>query len=100
MAAQTGGPRKNAPMKQARRDMMVQAQQHADGALQELARLCGEATSENVRVAAIKELLDRAYGKLAPSASPDEDNPLEATFRELKRALDAKLDRLARHGRA
>ena len=96
MAVRTGAPRRNAPPKQARRDMIVQAQQHADAVVQELFRLCTAANSETVRVAAIKELLDRAFGRLAPSASADEDHPLEAAIRGLKHELDAKLDRLAR----
>src|SRR6266705_1078284 len=100
MATQTGAPRKNAPPKQVRRDMMVQAQQHADTVVQELFRLGTQANSETVRVAAIKELLDRAFGRLAPSAAADEDNSLEAAIRGLKHELDAKLDRLARHAGA
>ena len=39
------------------------AQQHAPGAVKELARLAHKAKSEQARIAAIKELLDRAYGK-------------------------------------
>ena len=100
MAAKPGAPPKNAPPKQARRDMMVQAQQHADRAIQELVRLCDQANSEPVRVAAIKELLDRAFGRLAPSVSVDEDHSLEAAIRGLKHELDAKLDRLARRAGA
>ena len=100
MAAKPGSPRNNAPPKQARRDMMVQAQQHADAVVQELARLCVQANSEPVRVAAIKELLDRAFGRLAPCSSADEDHPLEAAIRGLKHELDAKLDRLARRAGA
>jgi hypothetical protein len=39
------------------------AQQYAPAALKELARLSTAAKMEAARVAAIKEILDRAYGK-------------------------------------
>ena len=39
------------------------AQRHAPDAFAELARLAREAQSEQTRVAAIKEILDRAYGR-------------------------------------
>lgn len=44
-------------------DIMALAQQYSDEAVRELARLATKANSEAARVAAIKELLDRAYGK-------------------------------------
>ena len=43
------------------------ARQHAPGALVELARLSLKAKSETARIAAIRELLDRAYGKARQS---------------------------------
>ena len=46
------------------------ARQHAPAVIKELARLATKAESEVVRVAAIRELLDRGYGKagqLVPS---------------------------------
>lgn len=39
------------------------ARQHAPEAMKELARLAVKARSESVRIAAIRELLDRGYGK-------------------------------------
>jgi hypothetical protein len=42
------------------------ARQHAPAAIKELARLAVEAESEAVRVAAIRELLDRGYGRAGP----------------------------------
>ena len=39
------------------------ARLHVPDALEELARLACAAESENVRVAAIKEILDRAHGR-------------------------------------
>jgi hypothetical protein len=42
------------------------ARRHAPAAIQELARLAVEAESEAVRVAAIREILDRGYGRAGP----------------------------------
>jgi hypothetical protein len=42
----------------------------------ELARLAVEAESEAARVAAIKELFDRGYGKARQLIGSDPDNPL------------------------
>jgi hypothetical protein len=39
------------------------AQQYGEAAMAELARLATEAESEMVQIAAIKEILDRAYGR-------------------------------------
>ena len=62
----TGGRTKGTPNK-ATREVKDLAQRYAPDALKELARLAREAESESARVSAIKELLDRAYGK-APQA--------------------------------
>ena len=48
-------------------DVKALAREHGPAAIQELARLATEAMSEQARVAAIKELLDRGYGR-APQA--------------------------------
>lgn len=52
------------------------ARQYAPGAVAELARLAKEAESEQARVSAIKEILDRAYGKSTQPLSADPENPL------------------------
>lgn len=44
-------------------DVRALAQQYTGEAIKELARLATQAESETARVAAIKELLDRGYGK-------------------------------------
>jgi hypothetical protein len=59
-----GGRAKGTPNK-ATADIKALAQEHAPKAIAELARLVGAAESEQARVAAIKELLDRGYGKPA-----------------------------------
>jgi len=43
-------------------EIRAAARQHAPGAFAELARLSKHTKSEQVRIAAIKEILDRAYG--------------------------------------
>lgn len=62
----TGGRKKGTPNK-ATSEVKALAQQYAPAALKELARLSREAESEQARVAACREILDRAYGK-APQA--------------------------------
>jgi hypothetical protein len=57
-----GGRAKGTPNK-ATADIKALAQEHAPKAIAELARLVGAAESEQARVAAIKELLDRGYGR-------------------------------------
>jgi hypothetical protein len=44
------------------------ARQHAPAAIKELARLSTKAESETARVAAIRELLDRGYGKVGQAS--------------------------------
>lgn len=57
-----GGRKPGSPNK-ATIEVRALARQYGPAALRELARLCREAESEAARVSAIKELLDRAYGK-------------------------------------
>jgi hypothetical protein len=46
---------------------------HAPHAIEELARLAVKARSETARVAAIRELLDRGYGKTTQFLASDDD---------------------------
>lgn len=66
----TGGRRKGTPNK-ATADIKALAQVHAENAMVELARLATEAESEAARVAAIKELFDRGFGKAKQSMEVD-----------------------------
>lgn len=66
----TGGRRKGTPNK-ATADIKALAQVHAESAMVELARLATEAESEAARVAAIKELFDRGFGKAKQSLDID-----------------------------
>jgi hypothetical protein len=54
-------------------DVKALAQKHTDAAMSELARLAMNAEQEGTRVAAIKELLDRGYGKATQPVGQDPD---------------------------
>lgn len=71
----------------------IQAQEHAEEAMAELIKLGMESKSDNVKVAAIKELLNRAFGRSAAGSFSDEATDVE-NMRGFKRELDAKLDRI------
>jgi hypothetical protein len=58
----TGGRRKGTPNK-VTAEVREVASQHSETAVAELARLMVEGQSEQVRVAACREILDRAHGK-------------------------------------
>jgi hypothetical protein len=53
-------------------DIRIACQKHGEMAIKELSRLARESSNEATRVAAIKELLDRGYGK-APQTIGDEN---------------------------
>lgn len=69
-----GGRKKGTPNKSTAdiRDLM---RNYTAAAAAELARLAVEAESEAARVAAIKEIFDRAYGKSAQPHVGDDDLP-------------------------
>ena len=71
--SKTGGRKKGTPNK-ATADVRALAEKYGPKAIAELARLATKAKSEATRVAAIRELLDRAYGRpgqpLKPAALP------------------------------
>ena len=71
----TGGRVKGTPNK-ATADIKALARVHTAAAMKELARLALEAESEPARVAAIKELFDRGFGKASQLLGSDPDNPL------------------------
>ena len=63
------------------------AQSYAPAAMMELARLATKAESETARVAAIKELFDRGYGKSTQLIAGDpEAPPVTVEFTNLERA--------------
>lgn len=72
LGAKTGGRKAGVPNK-ATASLKALAQKYTDKAMRELARLAVEAESEQARVSAIKELLDRGYGKSTQPLSGDSD---------------------------
>ena len=58
-----GAGRRKGSITKATADVRLLAQQYGPDAMRELARLASKANSETARVAAIKELLDRGYGR-------------------------------------
>jgi hypothetical protein len=75
--ARLGAGRKPGSTNKATAELRELAQEYAPAALEELARLAVCATSEAARVAAIKEILDRAYGKSRqPLVGADDDQPI------------------------
>lgn len=67
----------NKATSEARFEIKELAQKHAPAALAELARLMASAESEATRVAAIKEILDRAYGKAPQAITGDDGGPVQ-----------------------
>jgi hypothetical protein len=61
------------------------ARQHAPSAIAELARLALKAKSETARIAAIRELLDRGYGRSrqALEISPPGEDSLKLLLEEI-----------------
>jgi hypothetical protein len=72
-----GSGRKPGVPNKVTRELKDLARQYTDVAIMELARLATEAESEAARVAAIKELFDRGYGKATQTIAGDPDNPLQ-----------------------
>jgi uncharacterized protein DUF5681 len=66
-------------------DVQEMARQHAPRIIVELARLALKAKSETARIAAIRELLDRGYGRprQAMEVSVPADNPLQLLLDEI-----------------
>lgn len=61
------------------------AQKHGPDAIKTLAKLAQEADSDAAKIAACRELLDRAYGKASQVIAGDPDNPI--TYQEIRRTI-------------
>ena len=71
------------------------ARAHTADAVQELARLAVHAKSETARVSAIRELLDRGYGRATQFLAADNDAVLETlSTDELRAEIFAHFQRL------
>lgn len=71
------GGRPKGSLNKATKDIKALAQEYAPAALKELARIATKGKSEAARVSAIKELLDRGFGKSPQVIAGDKDNPLQ-----------------------
>lgn len=70
--------RKPGAVGEATKAVRLLARKHSPEAFKELARLAEKAESEAVRVQAIKEILDRAYGKsVQPIDGDGEGGPMQ-----------------------
>jgi phage tail sheath gpL-like len=76
----TGGRKKGVPNK-ATREIKALAQKHGPEAIKTLINIMKTGKQEPARIAAAKELLDRAYGKSTQPISQDDENPLEVISR-------------------
>jgi hypothetical protein len=71
------------------------ARVHAPAAIQELARLALKAKSETARIAAIRELLDRGFGKPTQFVAADNEPALDdLNLDELRAELLAEVQRI------
>ena len=71
------------------------ARVHAPAAIQELARLAMKAKSETARIAAIRELLDRGFGKPTQFVAADNEPALEdLNLEELRAEILADVQRI------
>lgn len=95
MAAKGGGPPKGSPktpgsgrkkgsLNKATADVKALAGKYSEAALKELARLSVKAESETARVAAAKEILDRAYGKATQAITANVNMTHEDALEQLK----------------
>jgi hypothetical protein len=78
------------------------ARLHAPSIIVELARLALKAKNETARIAAIRELLDRGYGRprqaMEVSAPPGDRDRLDLLFEEID-ALSRKTDRYKQYSK-
>jgi hypothetical protein len=72
------------------------ARRYAGEAMAELARLATGANSEQARLSAIKEILDRAFGKALSALKAEAAKPASTALTEL---TDAELEAIAGRGK-
>lgn len=68
------------------RDIKVLAQKHTPDALKTLASIMLKSESDQARVSAAKELLDRAYGKSPQALTGNDDGPIRV-LAEIRRTI-------------
>lgn len=77
----SGAGRKKGVPNKATAEIKDICRQHAPRIIGELVRLATEADTAAARIAASKEVLDRAYGKPAQTIAGDAENPLQLRTR-------------------
>ena len=90
LGRKTGGRQPGSPNK-ATAEVRAFASQYGEAALIELARLVGEAESEQARISACNSILDRAYGKSRLSAPIEIELPDTSTPEGVIKAVSAIL---------
>lgn len=83
MKGQKTGGRKAGTPNRSTAQIKDLAQKYAPDALAELARLAKGAESEAARVAACREILDRAYGRAPQAIVGDPGSPIEHRIQEV-----------------
>ena len=97
---QPGSGRKKGSPNKITREIKEIAHQYGPGALKELARIATQGESEAARVAACREILDRAYGKAMQAIQGTVDYGISEQLAELFRGnagntLGAEISRCA-----
>jgi len=82
----TGGRKAGTPNK-VTADIKALAQAHAEDVIKELARLAVRSESDAARVSAIKELLDRGYGKSRQPVDMDAKLDANVNLTKIERAI-------------
>lgn len=75
MSGNRGKGRPKGALNKATKDVKEMARRHGPAVIEGLARLFQEADSDAAKIAAGKELLDRAYGKATQPIAGDDDLP-------------------------
>jgi hypothetical protein len=82
-----GAGRKKGVPNKVTRDVKALAQNYAPEAFEALKLIATSGMSEAARVAAIKEILDRAYGKSQQAVVGDPDNPIHVKHSRIEFAI-------------
>lgn len=72
----TGSGRKKGVPNKVTAEVKILAQQYAPEAFEALMKIVRRGNTDSARVAAVKEILDRAYGKAPQAIVGDPENPL------------------------
>lgn len=93
---QGSGRQRGTPNK-ATADVKAAAQKHGQAMIDELVRLATNAESEAARVAACKEVLDRAYGKAPQALTVDPGDKFTEILKAFLGSIDGQSRGLPKH---